>query len=150
MSPLTTPLLRLQPSHGAVLEAFHAACFAPGARWSAASFATLLALPGYVGLLNPAAGFVLGRVAADEAELLTLAVLPDRRREGIGRALLRGWLRIAVAQGATTLFLEVEDGNASALALYVAEGLCQTGRRRAYYPSGADALLYACPINIAP
>ena len=149
MSLSAAPLLRLQPSDGAVLEAIHAACFAPDARWSAASFATLLGLPGYTGLLNPMAGFVLGRVAADEAELLTLAVLPERRRQGTGRALLRGWLPIAAAQGATTLLLEVEDGNASALALYVAEGLRQTGRRRGYYSSGADALLYAGPLNVA-
>lgn len=147
MSASTAPLLRLQPSHAAVLEAIHAASFAPADRWSAASFATLLALPGHAGLLDAAAGFVLGRVAADEGELLTLAVLPGCRRRGIGRALLRGWRQIAAGQGAATLFLEVEAGNASALALYVAEGFRQTGCRRAYYPNGGDALLYARPVG---
>lgn len=147
MSTPADRLLRLQPSHAAVLEAIHAASFAPGARWSAASFATLLALPGHAGLLDPAAGFILGRVAADEAELLTLAVLPERRRDGIGRTLLRHWQSLARDQGAATLFLEVEAGNTSATTLYVAEGFHQTGRRRAYYPNGADALLFARAVN---
>ena len=136
----------LKPAQAAVLEAIHAASFEPGARWSAAAFAALLALPGHAGLLDPEAGFILGRVVADEAELLTLAVLPGRRRQGVGRALLADWCQFAGGQGAATLHLEVEAGNAAALALYEGMGCRRTGLRRAYYPNGADALLYACPI----
>ncbi len=135
------------PTHAAVLAAIHAASFEPGARWSAAAFATLLALPGHTGLLDPQAGFLLGRVAADEAELLTLAVLPARRRRGTARALLRAWQPLAKHQGAQTLFLEVDATNAAALALYTTEGFHQTGRRPSYYPNGADALLYARPLG---
>ena len=140
-------MLTLDPSHAAVLEALHAASFQPGARWSAAAFATLLALPGHGGLLDPRAGFVLGRVAADEAELLTLAVLPARRRQGVGSALLAGWRQMAAAQGATKLYLEVQADNAAAQALYLAQGFAEIGRRRAYYHDGADALIYSRPIS---
>ena len=80
------------------------------------------------------AGFALGRAAADEAELLTLAVDPAARRSGIGRALLAGFEREARARGATSVFLEVAEDNAPALALYHAAGWEEAGRRPGYYP----------------
>lgn len=129
------------PTHAQALAAIHAACFPPAERWDAIALATLSAQPGAVALLDPAGGFVLLRVAADEAEILTLAVLPGLRRQGRGRALLRAAGARAAALGAGALFLEVAPGNAAARALYAAEGFRPVGRRRGYYPGGGDAVV---------
>lgn len=101
-----------------------------------------LGLPGSFGLVCPdGAGLALARVAADEAEILTLAVLPEARRRGVGGALLASVAAGAAARGARALFLEVAVGNAPARALYAAAGFVAVGRRRGYYPGGEDALV---------
>lgn len=87
----------------------------------------------------------MGRVIADEAELLTLAVAPPARRQGLGRGLLAHFLDEARRRGATRAFLEVAADNGPACALYQAGGFAEDGRRRGYYrgPDGVvvDALL---------
>ena len=102
---------------------------------------TEVALPGAFGLWREAAGLVLARMAADEAEILTFGVAPNARRRGHGAALLRGAVDGARARGAGAMFLEVAAGNAPALALYAREGFAEVGRRRRYYSDGADALV---------
>ena len=79
-------------------------------------------------------GFALGSVAAEEAELLTLAVDPTIRRRGVGRWLLSAFETEAIGRGAHKGFLEVADDNAAALALYFAAGWEEAGRRPGYYP----------------
>ncbi|MGL5361797.1 MAG: GNAT family N-acetyltransferase [Bosea sp. (in: a-proteobacteria)] len=79
-------------------------------------------------------GFILSRRAADEAEILTIAVSQKRRRGGHGKALLGAHLARLASLGAKSLFLEVEAGNAPALALYRRFGFVEVGRREAYYP----------------
>ena len=123
------------------LAALHAAAFEAAERWDAAAIATLLAMPGAFGLSIPAAGFVLARVAADEAEILTLAVIPPARRQGHAGALLGGAMAGALLRGAGTMFLEVSDRNGAARALYARAGFAEAGRRRRYYADGADALV---------
>lgn len=139
-------IARFGAEAAALLAALHAACFAEA--WSAAAIVRILEAPGAVALVAgaaPPAGFALARGAADEAELLTLAVLPAWRRRGLGRALVEAALAWAAARGATALFLEVGAGNAAALALYGGAGFATVGRRPAYYrrPSQAseDALV---------
>ncbi|WP_439599287.1 GNAT family N-acetyltransferase [Falsiroseomonas sp.] len=121
--------------------ALHAAAFPPGEAWGADAIALMLDLPGAFGLLRPGAGFVLARVAADEAEILTLAVHPAQRRAGLGGALLAEAMAGAVLRGATAMFLEVSERNAPARALYARSGFAEVGRRRRYYADGADALV---------
>jgi GNAT superfamily N-acetyltransferase len=87
-------------AHAAVLAELHALAFPPEERWSAGAFATQLALPGVFGLVLPDAGLILARVAADEAEILTIGVVPAARRAGYGAALLRAAEARAVADGA--------------------------------------------------
>ncbi|NKE45587.1 GNAT family N-acetyltransferase [Roseomonas frigidaquae] len=128
----------MNPAEAAAL---HAASFPPAEAWGADAIALMLDLPGAFGVLRPAAGFVLARVAADEAEILTLAVVPDARRAGHGSGLLAAAMAGARARGAATLFLEVSDRNQAARALYAAFGFTEVGRRRRYYPDGADALV---------
>ena len=125
-----------------VLARVHARCFVNPAPWDAAAFAALLAGPG-VRLLADAEGrgFLLARVVADEAEVLTLAVDPAARRAGVARALLGRFDALGAAQG----FLEVSAENGAALALYQACGWAEAGRRKGYYRAPgqpiADALI---------
>jgi ribosomal-protein-alanine N-acetyltransferase len=123
------------------LAALHEAAFEAGERWDAAAIGVLLAMPGAFGLHIPGAGFVLARVAADEAEILTLAVIPTARRQGHAGALLAGAMAAALLRGAGTMFLEVSDRNAAARGLYAQAGFAEAGRRRRYYADGSDALV---------
>ena len=78
-------------------------------------------------------GFVLSRLAADEAEILTIAVDAAYQGRGVGRALLSENLRQAANAGAKTMFLEVAKDNAPALALYDRFGFVKVGERVGYY-----------------
>jgi ribosomal-protein-alanine N-acetyltransferase len=75
-------------------------------------------------------------VAADEAELLTIAVRPAHRRMGLARRLLAAVIGHVRNAGARTLFLEVGVDNPAARSLYEAQGFCAVGERRAYYQRG--------------
>ena len=75
---------------------------------------------------------VLAR-AADEAELLNLAVAEGARGRGVGTALVRRAITDAAEWGAWAVFLEVRASNAAALALYGRAGFSEVGRRRGYY-----------------
>ncbi|MEN5362198.1 ribosomal protein S18-alanine N-acetyltransferase [Brevundimonas intermedia] len=117
-------------SDPAALAAFHAQAFA--APWSAREFADLMSQPGVVAIAE-SDGFVLIRIVLDEAEILTLAVLPKARRLGLGRRLVEEAAIAATQAGAARLFLEVAEDNAPARALYDRAGFSQIGRRKAYY-----------------
>jgi ribosomal-protein-alanine N-acetyltransferase len=79
------------------------------------------------------AGYVVAQDAADEAEILNLAVTPARHRGGIGRALVERALATVAQRGAHRVFLEVRESNAPARALYAALGFQEVGRRSRYY-----------------
>jgi [ribosomal protein S18]-alanine N-acetyltransferase len=127
----------------ALLGELNRRCFAAadgfaGTPWSPRAFAELLALPGTFGLLILAegeqpAGFVLVQVAFEDAEVLTLGVLPEFRRGGRGRRLLEAAVAGAAARGAERLHLEVAENNPAAQALYLRAGFRVAGRRRNYY-----------------
>ncbi len=125
-------------AHAAVMAALHGAAF-PHEPWDEASFATLLTQPGAVGLVDPRGGILLLRVAADEAEILTIGVAV--RRRGIGRGLMEAGFARAREMGAVVMHLEVAAGNVAALGLYAALGFVEVGRRRRYYAGGEDAIL---------
>jgi ribosomal-protein-alanine N-acetyltransferase len=76
------------------------------------------------------------RVLADEAEILTVGVVPALRRQGIARLLVADLLEHARAHGAVVAFLEVRVDNLAARALYESEGFEQIGLRRGYYDGG--------------
>ena len=122
--------------------ALHAESFtALGERaWTRQDIAELVGSPGVAGLLlqidGHDAGFALCRVAADEAELLTIAVQPARRRQGAARRLLAAVIDHVRERGARTLFLEVGVDNLAARNLYDAQGFCPVGARRDYYQRG--------------
>ena len=121
-----------------VLAALHRRCFA--VPWGRDAFARLAALPGTITLvaMRPATppipvGFAVARVTADQAEILSLGVLPDDRRTGVGRALIEAAMKQAGALGAAEIFLEVEAGNVAAKALYATLDFTTAGRHVDYY-----------------
>ncbi|PQZ78439.1 MULTISPECIES: GNAT family N-acetyltransferase [unclassified Brevundimonas] len=124
------------------LAVIHAEAF--DAPWDAASLAALLASPG-VFAIKDGDGFILIRVVADEAEILTLAVRAAARRSGLGGRLVQAAVVRAAALGAERLFLEVAEDNVAARALYARTGFVEAGRRRGYYAradgSREDALV---------
>lgn len=86
-------------------------------------------------------GFALTWRAADEVHVIDLAVAPEARRGGLGRALLDAVIADARTADARLLLLEVRAGNAPALALYRSAGFFEHGVRRAYYSdNGEDAV----------
>jgi ribosomal-protein-alanine N-acetyltransferase len=129
-----------------LLAALHQAAF-PADPWNESALARLLAMPGAFALIarldGEPAGFVLARVAADEAEIVTLGVAPGHARRGIGRHLLATAAAAAAQRGAARLFLEVAEANLAARHLYAADGFREVGRRRRYYPDGTDAVVLA-------
>ncbi len=138
-------LIRLEPAHAEIAAALHATSF--DTPWGTDDFARLLEQPGTAGLAwtNPAPlGFILIRAVADEAEILTIAVMPEARRKGIATTLLDEAAAMLRSGGTHRLFLEVAADNTAALDLYVAHGFKPSGRRKGYYARGAarvDAIL---------
>ena len=78
-------------------------------------------------------GYVVAIDAADEGEILNLAVAPGGRRTGLGRALVEAVLAALADRGAEHVYLEVRESNAPARALYATHGFKEAGRRKAYY-----------------
>lgn len=112
------------------LATIQRACFAEA--WSTQAFGDLLTTPGTFALQSRD-GYILARVAAGEAEILSLGVLPSARRGGQARSLVWDAAANAYAQGATAMFLEVSQNNAAARALYEGLSFREVGRRKGYY-----------------
>jgi len=117
----------------AELASAHEQCFDDG--WSGDAFAALLATQGCFTLTlgSELQGFIVGRMAADEVEVLTLAVRPSWRRRGVGTRLVTSASQHAARHGCRLMFLEVNAGNAPARRLYAGLGFSEAGMRRGYY-----------------
>ncbi|WP_371156376.1 GNAT family N-acetyltransferase [Jannaschia sp. 2305UL9-9] len=130
-------------SLSADLAALHATAFDGASRWSEGAFEAALTDPRCFFSLHETqgrlTGFALGRVIADEAELLTLVVAIGDRRTGTGRHLVQAFEMAAAERGAQTVFLEVSAENAPARRLYERAGWRTVGQRSGYY-EGVDAL----------
>ncbi len=117
------------------IAALHAASFDEA--WSVDAVARIFATAGTfgtaVGWDRGLFGYAIGRVAADQAELLSLAVDVGHRRRGLARRLVVKTLAEARGCGAKEIFLEVGDDNHAAADLYKAAGFTEVGRRAAYY-----------------
>ena len=139
----------------ALLANLHGACF--DEKWNAEALEILLSVAGTFALVCGTGGydwrsFVLARVAADEAEILSLGTAPDARRKGLGRALVHASAAEAAKRGAGKIFLEVSAANAPARAFYSTLGFAEVGLRRGYYRnldgSNADALTLAAALPL--
>ncbi len=142
------------PVSGDLLSVLHGRVFAQG--WPASAFHALLQIPGTLALVmlddGRPVGFVVARSVVDEAEIITIGVLPDHQRRGHGRGLMEAVSRHTVAAGVTSLFLEVSAVNVAARTLYERLGFTVVGRRKGYYerPDGPadDALVLR--LRLAP
>lgn len=135
-------LLPVQVTMHKVVSALHGCCFDDS--WNAFTVGQVMRMPGAFGYLavlsggaDPAGdtpiGFALASGAADERELLSIGVLPEYRRGGIGRQLVEMIIAESTNRGAARLFLEVAEDNAPAQRLYRALGFFAVGRRPGYY-----------------
>jgi ribosomal-protein-alanine N-acetyltransferase len=124
-----------------ILASLHTQCF-PQA-WNAKTFANFATTAqGLLLSVNAAdsensrttnIGFVIYSIAADQADLITLGVIPQSQQQGAGRLLLEHAFLHLSGVGVKELFLEVSVQNAAALALYKRMGFLQVGTRPRYY-----------------
>ena len=138
------------------LAELHRRCF-PEDPWHAGTLGEILRLPGSFGWIAAAgddpAGFALGLAVASECEILSLGVLPQRRRRGVARFLLDAVSAEARRRRAERIVLEVAVDNEAARGLYQKLGFVQVGSRPAYYrraPQPVDALVLALNLSVSP
>lgn len=137
INPKHASVLWAVPERSADVAALHATAFAPA--WNAEDVMRLLEHPGSCALLMEAGaprrpvGFIMGQVVADEAEILSITILSEVRRLGLGRRLLESFLTAAARAGARSVHLEVAASNAAAIRLYTSRGFKEAGRRAGYY-----------------
>ena len=119
---------------------------AGAAAWSPADYESLLAESKgllYVAEAGSVVGFLAGRLAADELEILNAAVSPELRGRGVGAGLLRLTLEEAVHRGARSAWLEVREWNQRARFFYRSFGFQEAYRRPRFYQNpDEDAVVY--------
>jgi ribosomal-protein-alanine N-acetyltransferase len=142
MNPIARLFSRAEPALSeasrrdcAAMAALHAASFRRG--WSDGEFEGLLADSSVIAhrAMNgrTLAGFILSRLAAGEAEILSVAVAKSSRGRGLAGAMLHLHLRRLAGAGAQAVFLEVDEDNVAACRLYAKAGFQEVGRREGYY-----------------
>jgi tRNA threonylcarbamoyladenosine biosynthesis protein TsaB len=153
---LTSRVVAIPPGAAVPLALLHGACF-PEDPWDVAALERVMALAGGFGFCawqtGAPVGFVLARDLGGEVEILSLGVLPETRRQGIGHALVRAVFAEAERRGGASIVLEVAADNAAARALYAGLGFLPVGRRPRYYSRPAsvmDALILRCMITAEP
>ncbi len=128
-------ILPMTAAHVPQIAALERRCFSDP--WSETSVASELENPLSLWLValedETVLGYIGSQTVFDESDVMNLAVSPDRRREGLGAALLQALESRLLAQGVRVLALEVRASNAPALALYQSRGFSQAGLRKNYY-----------------
>ncbi|WP_439543541.1 ribosomal protein S18-alanine N-acetyltransferase [Hyphomicrobium sp.] len=144
VDPKYISLLWAGPDQAAEIARLHGQLFNPA--WSEESVHAMLDHPAstaflavYSGPPRTSIGFVLAQLAADEAEILSIGVMPEWQRQGIGRRLVDGVARAVQRAEAKSLYLEVAADNDAALNLYSRAGFLGTGLRRGYYERPGSA-----------
>jgi ribosomal-protein-alanine N-acetyltransferase len=125
----------------AQLAGLHARAF--DKPWSEAELAKILDNEATFALIARAGapqGFVIAWAAAGDAEILTVAVVPEARRKGVGASLVTAAGVTALVRGASHMHLEVAENNLAARALYMKLGYEEAGRRSAYYAGEGGAV----------
>jgi ribosomal-protein-alanine N-acetyltransferase len=133
-------LSEARPRDAAALASLHAESFQRG--WSEDEMERLLLDRAVVAhratVRRKVVGFILSRIAVDEAEILSVGVSARWRGRGLARSLLALHLRSVAGLGVRSVFLEVGDGNVAARRLYDRAGFQEVGRRQGYYRDGPD------------
>lgn len=151
LDPKNLSLLWASPERVVEIAALHARLF-PEA-WDEPSIMGLVEHPASASFVaqvrepRTLAGFVIGRIAADEAEIVSIGVAPEWQRRGIARHMVEGLVRAAKRAEVKRLFLEVAADNDAAITFYERLGFKPVGARKDYYkrPGGQsmDALVLA-------
>jgi ribosomal-protein-alanine N-acetyltransferase len=128
-------LAEARPRDAAAISALHGMSFNRG--WTEEEVEQLLldrlVVAHRAALGGRIAGFIITRLVQGEAEILSVAIAPARRRKGVGRRLLDLHLRRLAGLGARVVFLEVDEGNVAARELYRRFGFSEAARREGYY-----------------
>jgi len=139
----TPTISEARPSDAAAIAALHKASFQRG--WGEDEVYRLLVKANVLAHRTMSGrtmvGFILSRLATGEAEILSVAIAHARRGRGYARPLLDLHLRRLAGLGVRSLFLEVDEHNTAARALYRRAGFYDVGRRQSYYQTGASALV---------
>jgi ribosomal-protein-alanine N-acetyltransferase len=126
-----------RPRDAAEIASLHGASFRRG--WSEQEVEALLSdhqvLAHRATRGRKIAGFIMSRQAADEAEILSVAVAQSAQGRGLARGLLTLHLRRLAGLGARAVFLEVDEHNEPAIKLYARAGFQEIARRPNYYPT---------------
>ena len=130
------------PSIG-VLASLHRRCF-PEDAWDVPTLGEIFRLPGFFGRIaledDVPVGFVLALDLKIECEILSLGVVPEARRTGVGETLLDCVCSLAQRRHSARVILEVAIDNEAALALYRGKGFARVGRRARYYRRAEQAI----------
>ncbi len=115
------------------------------AQWTEWGFKELLGWRGVLALVSEhekkLCGFIIGRQASEEAEILNLAVILAKRRKGEGGALLKAAMDEFRARRVSRVFLEVRESNEGGIVFYEKHGFLKTGRRAGYYHNPDEAAI---------
>jgi [ribosomal protein S18]-alanine N-acetyltransferase len=151
VDPRNLSLLWASPERVDDIAALHARLFDPP--WDGPSIGRLIEHPAAAAFVaqvrepKGVAGFVIGQIAADEAEILSIGVAPEWQRRGIARHMVEGLIRAARRAEVDRLYLEVAADNDAALRLYEGLGFAIAAKRKGYYlraaAEPADALVLA-------
>lgn len=157
IDPKYVSLKIADPDHAAEISALHMKLFNPP--WDEAGVLPLLTAPASIGFVArvgippTTVGFVIGQVAADMAEIISIGVAADWQKRGVGAIVFGAFVRAVTRAGAKRLFLDVAADNAAALALYTAMGCAEVGRRKGYYvrheAPAVDAIVMSKPLELA-
>ena len=140
--------------HAGVIAVLHRVCFEDA--WNEESIGEILNMAGAIGLLVWAKktrpqGFILLRVAADEAEIISIGVIPEARQKGLASILIKEAIKRVLMSNATKMLFEVAENNVAARAFYEKFGFKIVGRRSGYYRQSSkknlDALVYSLKLS---
>ena len=137
-------ITKMNESHVAEVAALEAMCFSEP--WSEKSVASELTNPLSLWLVALEGENVIGYVGSQTvmgwSDMMNVAVHPDHRRLGVGKALIEELIRQLREQGSENLTLEVRTSNENAKALYAGLDFMEVGRRKNYYHNPKeDALI---------
>lgn len=141
-----------RPQDAGAVSVLEETCLGADA-WSAALVTEAVSgtLPTIIALValhdGEVVGYAIASMAGDIAELQRIAVLPERRREGVAGELLAAVVRAAGRTEADRLLLEVREGNRGALSFYARHNFVEIDRRPRYYRDGATAVILRRPLG---
>jgi ribosomal-protein-alanine N-acetyltransferase len=146
-------IVEVSKFHAGIISVMHEACFEE--TWNEKSVSKILNMAGTIGLITGAEkerpqAFILLRVAADEAEIISIGVIPTARKKGLASTLLLEAIKRAAIRNAKKMFFEVAHDNTGARALYEKFEFQIVGKRPKYYTrllKKVDAVIYKLNIS---